>query len=294
MSRMTLLTIMCRPLLLGWFAASAGAQTGLDPETSVVQSPSNAVTGSLSQTLDAALQPESLSATLEIMILLTVLSLAPAILVMTTSFTRIIVVLALLRQALGTQQLPPSQVITGLALFMTFAVMAPTWSLIYKDAVQPYVEPTEGKERISQSQAWENAKGHLRGFMINQITTTENMEDVYMFVSFSPPSNELQRDELQLKITEGTLVWEDVTMANLIPAFITSELKQAFLMGFYIYLPFLVIDLVIASILMSMGMMMLPPVLISLPFKLLLFVLVNGWHLVISSLLASFAPVTII
>jgi len=235
--------------------------------------------------VERATSPKKLSSTLEIMLLLTVLSLAPAILVMTTCFTRIVVVLALLRQALGTQQLPPSQVIIGLSLFMTFCVMAPTWNRINQDAIQPYVNPPKNTQALSQGEAWQRAKSHLRRFMVNQITTTQNYEDVYMFVEFASPSAEVKQ-----KIKERDLNWQDVSLTALIPAFITSELKQAFIMGFYIYLPFLIIDIVIASILMSMGMLMLPPILISLPFKLLLFVLVDGWRLVVGSLLGSFNP----
>jgi len=233
--------------------------------------------------VDNATKPDRLSASLEILILMTVLSLAPAILVMTTCFTRIIVVLALLRQAMATQQLPPAQVITGLSLFMTFCVMAPTWKQIHADAISPYINPATEEERIDRGEFWQRTKVHLRRFMINQIESCGNTEDVYLFVEFAGPDEQLLQ-----KIQEETLQWQDVPLTSLIPAFITSELKQAFIMGFYIYLPFLVIDMVIASILMSMGMMMLPPILISLPFKLLLFVLVDGWHLVIGSLMASF------
>ena len=235
------------------------------------------------QMVEEATSPKKLSATLEILLLLTVLSLAPTILIMTTCFTRIVVVLALLRQAMATQQLPPSQVITCLALFMSFCVMAPTWQRINADAIQPYVAPPAGAESITQKEMWQRSKGHLREFMIKQIENTGNTEDVYMFAEFGSPSLELQE-----KIQTASLQWKDVSFAALLPAFVTSELKQAFVMGFYVYLPFLVIDMVIASILMSMGMMMLPPVLISLPFKLLLFVLVDGWHLVIGSLMQSF------
>jgi len=221
--------------------------------------------------VDNATKPDRLSASLEILILMTVLSLAPAILVMTTCFTRIIVVLALLRQAMATQQLPPAQVITGLSLFMTFCVMAPTWKQIHADAISPYINPATEEERIDRGEFWQRTKVHLRRFMINQIESCGNTEDVYLFVEFAGPDEQLRQ-----KIQEETLQWQDVPLTSLIPAFITSELKQAFIMGFYIYLPFLVIDMVIASILMSMGMMMLPPILISLPFKLLLFVLVDG------------------
>jgi flagellar biosynthetic protein FliP len=215
-----------------------------------------------------------LSASLSIVVLLTILSLAPAILVMCTSFTRIVVVLALLRQAIGTQSLPPSQVIVGLSLFLTFLVMGPTIARINETAIAPLQAG-----QIDQVTAWENARQPLRDFMFDQIEYAGNWEDVYMILNYrgvdtSDPS---------------TLSRSDVDMLTLIPAFILSELKVAFLMGFRLYLPFLVIDMVIASVLISMGMLMLPPVLISLPFKLLLFVLVDGWQLVAGSLLNSFA-----
>jgi len=255
----------------------------LPSETSTSSTGEPSIFSNPAALLEDSVKPEKLSSSLSIMLLLTVLSLAPAILVLTTCFTRIVVVLALLRQAMATQQLPPAQVITGLALFMTFSVMAPTWQQIKTDAIDPYVNPVEGEQSIGIDEAWHRASGHLRSFMITQIENTGNTEDVYMFVEIG-----IVPDELKPKIANETLQWQDVTMAALIPAFITSELKQAFIMGFYIYMPFLLIDMVIASILMSMGMMMLPPVLISLPFKLLLFVLVDGWHLVIGSLLQSF------
>ncbi len=216
----------------------------------------------------------NVSSAISVLILLTVLTLAPAILVMCTSFTRIIVVLALLRQAIGTQNLPPSQVVVGLAVLMTFLVMGPTFQKINEDAIQPLSNNT-----IDQVEAWSRAKKPLRDFMFAQIDHAGNWDDVYMILSYrgidtSDPS----------KLTEG-----DVDMIALVPAFILSELKVAFLMGFRLYLPFLIIDMVISSVLISMGMLMLPPVLISLPFKLLLFVLVDGWRLVVGNLLHSFA-----
>ena len=285
---MTLVNFLATAVLLLCWAVPADAQTPVQEQ--LVQSSSSPdaddsliTIRSPSQLVENAVQPEQLSGSLEILFLLTVLTLVPAILVMTTSFTRIVVVLALLRQALGTQQLPPSQVIIGLSLFMTFSVMAPTWNRINADAVQPYVSPAENQAAISQSEAWSRAAGHIRQFMVNQIEQTGNTEDVYLFVSYGQPSAEIQE-----KIRNETLQWSDVPLTALTPAFITSELKQAFLMGFYIYMPFLIIDMVVASILMSMGMRMLPPVLISLPFKLMLFVLVDGWHLVVGSLMASF------
>lgn len=212
-----------------------------------------------------------LSTALNILLLLTVLSLAPALLILCTCFTRVVIVLGLLRQALGTQGLPPSQVIVGLSLFITFAVMAPTAQRIYDEAVQPYATG----EVTDYAVTWHRAKQPLRDFMFNQIEVTGNWSGVYMMLNYrgvdtSEPQN----------LTRG-----DVDMLALIPAFILSELKVAFLMGFRIYLPFLVIDMVIASMLISMGMLMLPPVLISLPFKLLLFVFVDGWQLVVGSLM---------
>jgi flagellar biosynthetic protein FliP len=227
------------------------------------------------QMIPPAADREGVSATLKIFVLMTVLSLAPAILVMMTSFTRIIIVLALLRQALGTQQLPPGQVLTGLALLLTFVVMAPTWQQVNSQAITPYLE-----NQIDQATALDLAVKPVRTFMIKQIETVGSEEDVYMFLEYA-----------QGKPVEAgqPMIWQEVPTLTLVPSFILSELKAAFLMGFRIYLPFLVVDMVIASILISMGMMMLPPVLISLPFKILLFVLVDGWHLVVGSLLQSFA-----
>ena len=212
---------------------------------------------------------ENFSAGLQLIILLTVLSLAPAILIMMTSFTRIIIVLSLLRQAMGTQQLPPNQILIGLSLFMTFLVMGPTWQKVNSDALQPYMD---GK--IDQKTALQNAEGPVREFMERQIYINHNEEDVRMMH--------------RLGGNKEAKTWKDVSTTTLIPAFMLSELKTAFIMGFKIYLPFLIIDIVISTVLISMGMMMLPPVLISLPFKLLLFVLVDGWHLITQSLISSF------
>ena len=213
---------------------------------------------------------ENVSAALQLIVLLTVLSLAPAILIMMTCFTRIIIVLSLLRQALGTQQLPPNQVLIGLAMFMTFLVMGPTWKRVNSEALKPYLD---GK--IAPSAALEAAKKPVREFMILQVEKSGSVEDVRLFHQFSDPEKPMEN-------------WGDVDTMALIPGFMLSELKTAFLMGFKIYLPFLVIDIVISTILISMGMMMLPPVMISLPFKLLLFVLVDGWHLITAGLMGSF------
>ncbi|NIA21556.1 MAG: flagellar type III secretion system pore protein FliP [Anaerolineaceae bacterium] len=232
----------------------------------------NSLIPDLTDIVKPAQTPESISGSLQILVLLTVLTLAPSILVLMTSFTRIIIVLSLLRQAMATQQLPPNQVLIGLALLMTLMIMGPVWQDVNSQALQPYLD---GK--LSQSEALAKAAVPVREFMIRQIETAGNQPDVRMFLDYSGH--------------ETAERWEDVPTSVLVPAFVTSELKTAFLMGFKIYLPFLIIDMVVASVLISMGMLMLPPVLISLPFKLLLFVLVDGWHLVIGSLLKSFTPI---
>ncbi len=228
--------------------------------------------------LPKATDGEGVSVTLQILVMMTVLTLVPSILVMTTCFTRIIVVLALLRQAMATPQLPPGQVLLGMSLFMTLLVMAPTYARINNDAIQPYFN-----NGLPQKDAMERASFHMRNFMYAQIEQSDNQEDIYLFHEYAA-GKPVGDDE--------TLKLEDVSMTTLVPAFILSELKTAFVMGFRIYLPFLVIDMVIASILISMGMMMLPPVLISLPFKILLFVLADGWHLTVQTLLYSFDPLT--
>lgn len=218
--------------------------------------------------------PEGLSSALQVMLLLTVLSLAPAVLLMTTCFVRIVVVLGLLRQAIGTQQLPPSQVITSLALFLTLLVMAPVWKQVYDDGVKPYTN-----RQITLEQAWDAGVKPVRRFMSMQIERTQNADDVWLFMAYQPSQPEPK-------------TYDDVPLTALLPAYMLSELKTAFLIGFQIYLPFLILDMVISSVMVSMGMLMLPPVLISLPFKILLFVLVDGWHLVAGMLMESFQPFT--
>ncbi len=217
---------------------------------------------------------KGVAATLQILVILTVLSLAPSILILTTCFTRIMVVLAMLRQAMGTQQLPPGQVITGLSLFLTFMVMAPTWQKIHQSALAPYLD-----QKLSQREAFKAALVPMREFMIRQIEQAQNEEGVFMLLEYS--RGEAIPDDVELQ-------WHEVPSTVLVPAYVLSELKAAFIMGFRFYLPFLVIDMVIATILISMGMLMLPPILISLPFKVALFVLANGWQLVVGSLLMSF------
>lgn len=210
-------------------------------------------------------EPEGVADTLQILLLLTALALAPAFLVMLTSFTRIVVVLAFVRSALATQQIPPNQVLIGLALFLTIFTMHPTWEEINSQSLQPYLAG-----EITQEEAISRAEQPLREFMLRQ--TRE--KDLALFINVAKIDRPAYPD--------------DVPMYVLIPAFAISELKTAFEMGFLIYIPFLVIDLVVASTLMSMGMFMVPPIMISLPFKVLLFVLVDGWHLVVKSLLESF------
>ena len=219
-------------------------------------------------------EQSGLSVALNIMLLLTVVALVPSIMLMTTSFVRIMVVLALLRQALGTQSLPPSQVITALALFMTAMVMKPTIDRVWDQAVVPY----QSGEVRNLDELWVRASEPMRDFMFDQIEATDNWSSLYMILNYQG----VDTTEPQ------NLTRADVPTTTLVPAYMLSELKVAFLMGFRVYLPFLVIDMVIASLLISMSMMMLPPVLISLPFKLMLFVLVDGWSLVVGSLLESF------
>ncbi|HCK41930.1 MAG TPA: flagellar biosynthetic protein FliP, partial [Planctomycetaceae bacterium] len=227
---------------------------------------------------------EGLSSTIQVMLMLTVVSLAPAILLMTTSFVRILVVMGLLRQALGTQQLPPSQVITSISLFMTILLMTPVWTQVYDEGIKPYTE-----KQIGIEEAWQNGTLPMRKFMAAQIDRTENQDDVYLFLKYMPEEIDPETGELPDYVYYGaTSAEKDVPLQALLPAYMLSELKTAFLIGFQIYLPFVILDIVVASVTISMGMLMLPPVLISLPFKLLLFVLLDGWKLVVEMLLNSF------
>jgi len=219
-------------------------------------------------------QKSGVSVAINIMLLLTVIALVPSIMLMTTSFVRIMVVLALLRQAMGTQSLPPAQVVTGLALFMTMLVMKPTIDRIWTDAVVPY----QNGEIRELDVIWERASNPMRDFMFDQLEATGNWSSLYMILNYKGVDTSAPE----------TITRADISTVDLVPAYMLSELKVAFLMGFRVYLPFLVIDMVIASLLISMSMMMLPPVMISLPFKLMLFVMVDGWSLIVGSLLESF------
>lgn len=220
---------------------------------------------SLGIDLDTNADTGTLTGTLQIVLLLTVLSIAPSILIMLTSFTRIIVVLHFVRQALGTNTAPPNQVLVGLALFLTIFIMSPVFTKVYDNAVKPMQEGT-----ITQKEALDEGMKPIREFMLDNV----NKKDLKMFIEISGA-----------KVKDS---YDDIPTTTLIPAFITSELRAAFIIGFLIYIPFIVIDMVVASTLMSMGMMMLPPTTISMPFKILLFVLADGWDLVIGNLVKTF------
>lgn len=209
--------------------------------------------------------PENVSTSVKLLLLLTVLSLAPSILILMTCFTRIVVVLSFVRTALATQQMPPNQVIVGLSLFLTFFIMAPTFQQVNKDALTPLFN-----KKITLEQAYDKASVPFKEFM----SAHTRQKDLQLFLDYA-------------KVDKPKTV-QDIPLTALVPAYAISELKTAFQIGFMIFIPFLVIDMVVASVLMSMGMMMLPPVMISLPFKILLFVMVDGWYLVVKSLLESF------
>jgi flagellar biosynthetic protein FliP len=264
--RWTLVLAGCAALLAGASDASAAAPAA-NP-ISILEQGAEALPGF----------EGGLSGALNVIVLLTILSLVPAIMVMCTCFVRFIIVLGLLKQAMGTQSLPPAQVITALALFMTFLVMAPTIDRIHTEAIVPYQQG----EITNQLDMWNKAKQPIRDFMFAQIEATDNWSSLYTVMNYR--GIDTSQPEMMTRA--------DVDMVTLIPAYMLSELKVGFLMGFRVYLPFLVIDMIIASVLISMSMMMLPPVLISLPFKLLLFVLVDGWALVVGSLMESVVPGT--
>jgi flagellar biosynthetic protein FliP len=216
--------------------------------------------------VEQAEKPEQVSILLQILFLLTVLSLAPAIVVMMTSFTRLAIVFSLLRHALGTQQMPPTQILIGLSLLLTFFLMSPVYTQINKEALQPYLH-----EKISQEDALAKAVQPVRKFMLKQT----RKKDLALFLDISNSDKPKNYDEIPTVV--------------LLSSFVVSELKTAFQIGFVIYIPFLIIDMVVASVLLSMGMMMLPPFMVSLPFKLMLFVLIDGWNLLVGSMIKSFA-----
>lgn len=210
-------------------------------------------------------QTDSLVTSLQILFLLTILSLAPSIIIMTTSFIRTVVVLHFIRQALGLQQMPPNQVLIGLALFLTFFIMRPTYSVIFNDAINPYIE-----KKINQEEMLKKLSVPMKEFMLKNT----KVKDLELFLKASKEPIPKSR--------------QDISILVVIPAYIISELSRGFEMGVLIFIPFIIIDMVVATVLMSLGMMMLPPVMISLPFKLLLFIMVDGWSLIIDSLIKSF------
>ena len=217
--------------------------------------------------LGANSDKEQLSSSLKILALLTVLSIAPALLILTTAFTRIVIILSLTRTAMGTQNIPPNQVIIGLSLFLTMFIMAPTYQKINNDAIKPYMSETNP---ISMEEAIDRAEAPLREFMLKN--TYES--DLMMFQDFRGVKAKSR---------------DDVEIMSLVPAFVISELKTAFIIGFYIFVPFIIIDLIVASLLMGMGMMMMPPVVVSLPAKILVFILADGWSVLIKAILAGYA-----
>ena len=221
--------------------------------------------------LGDAVTGEDATTTTQIIILLTVLSILPSVLIMVTAFTRIVIVLSFLRSAMGTQQMPPNQVLVGLALFLTFFVMAPIATQINDTALQPLE-----REEITMEVAMERTMSPLRSFMFEQVRLQGNEESLRTFMGLA-----------KMDMPESL---DDIPTHVLIPAFLTSEIKTAFSIGFLLYIPFVVIDMIVASILMSMGMMMLPPVMISLPFKVMLFLLVDGWNLTVTTLIRTFSP----
>jgi flagellar biosynthetic protein FliP len=249
MKRYLTIVLLCALMIPVVMTATASAQ-GLPKITVGVEQSDN---------------PGDLSVTLQILLLLTVLSLAPSIVITMTSFTRIVVVLSFLKHALGTQQMPPAQLMVGLALILTFFIMAPVFTTAYEQGVKPYTEGTIDKET-----ALEHGLAPLRAFMLKQ--TRE--KDLALFVRLAGLSKPETPD--------------DVPLRALVPGFVVSELRVAFQIGFILFIPFLIIDMVVASVLMSMGMLMLPPIMVAMPFKILLFVLVDGWYLVVQSLVTSF------
>ena len=261
----TLLVLVCLAILCGPSGAAQAQDDAGSAAVEFTETDIEAVAPVMTLTLEGIEGPKSMDSALKIVLLMTVLSLAPAILILLTSFTRIVIVLGFLRQAIGVNHAPNNQIIIGLALFLTFVVMSPVLHEMNEDAIQPFMN-----EEMGQAEAFAKVQVPLKEFMLGQVRE----KDVALF--------------LDLTSSETPDAPEDLPMLVVIPSFVLSELKTAFQMGFVLFIPFLIIDMVVASVLMSMGMMMLPPVLISLPFKILLFVLVDGWFLVVRSLVQAF------
>ncbi|MCY6483694.1 flagellar type III secretion system pore protein FliP [Clostridium aestuarii] len=236
-------------------------------KTNVYAEPNTIPVPNIDISIDKASTPKDYVDNIKLLIILTMLTVLPSFIVMMTSFTRTIVVLGFMRSAMGTQQAPPNQVLVGLALFLTIFIMSPTYNKINNEAIQPFLE-----NKINQEQAFEIGSKPIREFMLRQT----RKKDLELFLDIS-------------RIDKSEITENNVPLHIAVPAFIISELKTAFKIGFLIYIPFLIIDIVVASVLMSMGMFMLPPVMISLPFKILLFVMVDGWYLLVKSLIMSYS-----
>ena len=247
----TIVILLLADLQTGLFAQQKGGQTIPLPKIGI--------------DVGTADSPEDVSVTLQILLLMTVLTLAPSILIMTTSYLRMIIVFHFLKNAMGTQQMPPNQLLAGVALFITFFIMAPTWNQVNETALQPLMN---GEMNVSE--AYDTGIGPIRQFMFDHVRD----EDLELFIGLSQLEQPETREELPTYI--------------LLPAFALSELRAGFIIGFFLYIPFLMIDMIVGSILLSMGMMMIPPMMVAMPFKILLFVLVDGWNLIIGSVIRSF------
>lgn len=296
-------------LCCGLHATSAQAQPPLIPSQpnrlpSIEESPQEVFVSGLPATgettasangPDESVAKESevpqLPNSLKLMLTLSIFSLAPALLMMTTCFVRFTIVTSLLKQAIGTPNIPPTQVMTSLSLFLTFLVMAPVWRQAYETGVKPYLEPPSAEERLTEIEAFEKTMIPVREFMGGQIEQTKNQDAVLMFAEYQRQTDPTQQG---VSLSDGAAhTYQELPLSVLLPAYLVSELKTAFVIGIQIFLPFLVIDLVVASVLTSSGMMMLPPAMVSLPMKLMLFVLIDGWHLIVGMLLESVRPLTV-
>ena len=264
MKKTTIIKLIICILISATIFTILSAQVNAEPNVSVTKD---------GITIGTSDNPEEVSSSIQLLLLLTILSIAPSILIMMTGFTRIIIILSFMRNALGTQQMPPNQVLIGLALFITFFVMSPVITDINQNAYQPY-----SKGEITSQQAIDKSSETIKTWMIKQIFSNNREKDLELFMTLSG-----QKDPIKVEDAPK------LPLTTVVPAFLISELTIAFKFGFLIYLPFLIIDMVVASILMSMGMMMLPPVMISLPFKILVFVLVDGWGMITQSIIISFA-----
>jgi flagellar biosynthesis protein FliP len=289
-------------LFLGSCLESACAQSPLIPSQTnrlpVIDEPLLADTEIAENPAVTATQPgaeetsgPAIPSSLKLMVTLSIFSLAPALLMMTTCFVRFTIVTSLLKQAIGTPNIPPAQVMTSLSLFLTFLVMSPVWKQGYEAGIKPYLEPPAGQVKLTELQAFEKTMVPVREFMGGQIEQTGNQDAVWMFYEYQRQTDPDQTVSLAHADTPQT--YQELPLSVLLPAYLVSELKTAFLIGVQIFLPFLVIDLVVASVLTSSGMMMLPPALVSLPMKLMLFVLIDGWHLIVGMLLESVRPLAV-